>query len=138
MKTWFIFSIITFLLWGLWGFLGKLAGSHMSDKSLLFSGIMAFVFVLPLVWLIYPEGKVFDIKNIYHYIGLLSGLAGGLGVVFFYAALKRGDASKVVVLTALYPLVTVILSFFILHEKITVYKVIGITCALTATLFLSL
>jgi len=138
MKTWFIFSIITFLLWGLWGFLGKLAGTHMSDKSLLFSGIMAFVFVLPLVWLVYPEGKVFDIKNIYYYIGLLSGLAGGLGVVFFYAALKREDASKVVVLTALYPLVAVILSFFILHEKITVYKVIGITCALTATLFLSL
>jgi len=54
MKTWFWYSIATFLLWGLWGFLGKLAGEYIGEKSLLFIGTASFLLVLPLVWIIYP------------------------------------------------------------------------------------
>jgi uncharacterized membrane protein len=65
-------------------------------------------------------------------------LFAGIGVIFFYRALSTGDASRVVVFTALYPLIAVILSVLILHESITLYKVIGIVCALAAVIFLSL
>jgi transporter family protein len=66
------------------------------------------------------------------------GLFAGIGVAFFYRALSIGDASRVVVFTALYPLVTVFLSLAFLRESITPYKIIGIACALLAVTFLSL
>jgi len=138
MKAWFLYSIVTFLLWGLWGFFGKLSGEYISEKSLVFLGTISFIFVIPLVWVIYPGVPLFEGKKLYYYIAIISGFFGGLGAIFFYAALKNGDSSRVVVITALYPMVTVILSYFILHERLSIYKILGVCCALAATVLLSL
>jgi transporter family protein len=50
---------------------------------------------------------------------------------------SKGKASVVITMTALYPLVTILLSFFFLRETITIKQGIGILFALLAMLFLA-
>ena len=56
-----------------------------------------------------------------------SGLiAGVLGMFTYFSLLKGGEASKIVPLTAAYPLVTALLSFVILGERLSPLRLLGI------------
>jgi transporter family protein len=55
----------------------------------------------------------------------------------FFAALDQGKASTVVTLSALYPVVTILLSIAFLHEKLTMRQVVGIVFALAASVLLA-
>lgn len=56
----------------------------------------------------------------------LSGvLAGGLGMLTYFGALKLGVTSRVVPLAATYPLVTAFLSVLILGEEVTIPRIAG-------------
>jgi bacterial/archaeal transporter family protein len=59
--------------------------------------------------------------------GVSGLLAGALGMWAFYAALKMEAASKIVPISASYPLVTALLSTLILREGVTLPRVIGTT-----------
>ena len=52
-------------------------------------------------------------------------LAGLLGTWTYLAALKMGEASRVVPISATYPLVTALLSFLILKEDLTLSRILG-------------
>lgn len=138
MKPWLLYSLITLILWGLWGFLGKVASQHVSDKTLILLCSLGFALTFPIVYAIFPRELRFNVKDLHYYSALFSGLFAGAGVAFFFKALSIGDASKVVVFTAMYPIITVILSILFLSESITLYKAAGIVCAITAAVFLSL
>ena len=57
---------------------------------------------------------------------LLSGVWGAIGTLFFSMAIKRGNASIIVTLSAIYPVFTVLLSPLILQEKISLAHAIGV------------
>lgn len=59
---------------------------------------------------------------------ILSGLATGASWLCYYKALQMGEASKVVPIDKMSVVITLILAFVFLHEKITVKSAIG--CAL--------
>lgn len=66
----------------------------------------------------------------------LSGtLAGLIAMIAYFEVLKKGETSAIVPITASYPLVTAILSYFILSESFTVTKMIG-TALIVAGIFL--
>ncbi|MFN3740122.1 MAG: EamA family transporter [Thermodesulfovibrionales bacterium] len=69
--------------------------------------------------------------------GLLAGLTGGGGVIFFYYAMKEGKASLVVTTTSLYPLVTILMSYLILSEEISLKQAIGMAFALIAMVLMA-
>jgi len=57
----------------------------------------------------------------------LSALTGGvLGLTTYFHALQKGQASVVVPLISTYPVVTVLLSFVVLGEPITLTKAVGV------------
>jgi transporter family protein len=60
-----------------------------------------------------------------------------VGFLTFFAALEQGKASTVVTLSALYPVVTILLSIAFLHEKLTMRQVTGIVFALVASVLLA-
>lgn len=138
MKTWILYSIITLILWGLWGFLGKISSQHMPNKTLVIIACLGFALSFPIVYALFPKSFTFSFNKPSYYAALFSGIIAGLGVIFFYIALDKGDASRVVAFTAMYPLITVVLSYFFLHESMTVYKILGVFFALAAAFFLSL
>ncbi len=62
----------------------------------------------------------------YAALGLSGLFAGVLGMFTYFSLLKSGEASKVVPLTAAYPLVTALCASLFLEEKITFLRLLGI------------
>ncbi len=60
------------------------------------------------------------------FVGAGGIVAGLIGQLAFYSALKSGEASVVVPVAATYPLVALLVSVFFLGEAFTLQKLIGI------------
>lgn len=136
MKIWLSYSILCVFLWGLWGFFSKLATNYISPVSVFFYGMLgaAATGIAGLLLIGYkPETQASGISY-----ALLSSLMGTVGAFFYYFALSKYKASVVITLTALYPVVTIVLSFLILKEGINFKQGLGILFALLAVLFFSL
>ncbi len=56
---------------------------------------------------------------------ILSGIATGLSWLFYFKALQLGDASRVAPIDKLSIVITILLAFIFLHEKITLKVLIG-------------
>jgi transporter family protein len=65
-------------------------------------------------------------------LSVVAGILGVLGTMTFYVQLRVAPTSIVVPLSALYPVVTVVLAYFFLHEDLTLARVAGVVCALVA------
>ncbi len=133
--SWLVYSIVALCLWGVWGFFTKLATNYMdSETALVYQYAGSFLACLAgfVILRIRLEAHAKGISY-----ALLAGLSGTIGFFFFMAAISKYKASVVVTLTALYPLVTVLLSVFILKESITLKKALGIVLALIAMVLFS-
>jgi transporter family protein len=123
------------VLFGLWGFFPKLAVAHLDSRSaLVYSAIgsllvaLAVLFSLKMQPAFHPRGAFFAV---------LTGMAGLAGTLCFYAAASRGRISLVVSITALYPLITIVLAAIFLKEPLTLKQLAGMVCALMAILLMS-
>ncbi|MHB9073839.1 MAG: EamA family transporter [Desulfobaccales bacterium] len=133
--NWLGFSLLALGLWGVWGFLGKVASQYLPSPMvylLTISGHLVVVAYLlmeglgPVSWQPWGVGAA---------VG--SGIAMAVALLFFLKALARGPALVVVPLTALYPAVTVALSWIFLREALTLRHLIGLALALAAVWLLS-
>jgi transporter family protein len=133
--NWFASAVLALLIYGFWGFFPKLAVSYINPQSAIvyqvIGGMLVGVLALFLVgWR--PESHPLGIL-----FALLTGITGVLGTLFYYAAASRGSISVVVSMTALYPIITICLAFFILHESLTVRQVVGMIFAIAAIVLVS-
>jgi len=134
-RTWYLYALLTVLTWGLWGVFSKIASNYAKPRqALLFQTAGVLIFALLVLTL-----ENFRIE--WHAVGFTWAALGGffafIGFLTFFAALEQGKASTVVTLSALYPLVTIILSIAFLHEKLTPRQGIGIVLALIASVLLA-
>lgn len=137
MQNWIIPAVLSVSFWGLWGFFGKLSSGGMPARSVLF--IESLVgFLVAAGWMAAYGFKFDAVSTKPTLYAVLTGLALGFGQMCFFIALGRGKASVVVIMTALYPLITIALSFFFLREGVTWTQAVGIALALAAIPFLSL
>ena len=134
--NWLTFSIITIVSWGVWGFLMKLASTYL-DWHQMFIATSTVTFAVSL--LIYVSLKPpINVSLPGFSYALIAGFVGSLALVAFNAAVKEGKAIIVVPLTSLYPVITVVLSYLILHEEMTLIKGLGIVLALVAIVLVSI
>ena len=134
MKSWLVPSILALLCYGLWGFFPKLAAQHLDPKNVVIYqtfGTVLMTLVIPLLpgykWEGYQPASLF---------GLLTGLVGVIGNLFFTIALSKGKASIVTPLTATYPIITLLLATIFLREAISIRQRVGIALAFLAALLL--
>ena len=66
------------------------------------------------------------------FIGALAGCLDVTGTIFFVRASQTGRLDTAVILTSLYPVITVLLARMILKEHFTRWKTLGMLAALTA------
>ncbi|HLC71605.1 MAG TPA: EamA family transporter [Candidatus Nanoarchaeia archaeon] len=135
-KEWFVFAILALIMWGLWGFFPKLSTNYINPKSALVYEVLGSVIVGVIIFFlvgfkpeVHPKGIIF---------ALLTGIAATLGTLFFLYAVSRGKASTTVVITALYPLITIMLALLILHEPISLKQGIGMLLALAAIILVAI
>ncbi len=135
MKAWYFYALMTVVLWGVWGVFSKLAGAHSRPRQvLLFQslGVVAFAIVV----LAFEKFKVEPSLPGFSW-SFAAGFFTFIGFLTFFAALEQGNASTVVTLSALYPVVTILLSIAFLHEKLTMRQMTGIALALAASVLLA-
>lgn len=122
-----LFLLGTTFFWGVAAIFDKLA----LGKTPPFTGLMVRQFILAgvLIFLALTTGRLSSVATLdWRTIFLFgcSGICGGaLGLWTYYHALRLGGASLVVPISATYPLITVLLSWLILHEGLTLARVIG-------------
>jgi len=132
---WFWFAVVTLLSWGIVGLLQKLSTNHISAESSIIWLVVGYLLLEPFF---YPGRSVFGYSKLNVAWALLGGLLNTLGAWALFAALKSGGKASVVVpMTALYPLLVILLVPFMFHESITLLQVIGIFCSLVAVVLLS-
>ena len=132
---WFWFAVITLTAWGIVGLLQKLSTNYISAESSLIWLVVGFLLLEPLF---YPGRAVLHYSPLNLTWALLSGILNALGAWALFAAMKSGGKASIICpLTALYPLVVVLLVPFILRESITLLQAAGVLCALIAVALLS-
>ncbi|MEF3167792.1 MAG: EamA family transporter [Deltaproteobacteria bacterium] len=135
MKDWFVSSLIALVLFGLWGFFPKLSVARMDPLSSILYGILGtvvtgiFLYLKPGFRLgFHPAGAIY---------GILAGVCGILGSLYYFRAAQKGKLSLVVVITALYPLVTILLARCLLGETLSHRQIAGIILACLAVFLLA-
>lgn len=127
-------SLLALVMWGLWGFLPKVALAHQFSplSTLLWQGISGAIATL---FLFFTMSNVQTTTS-----GVVSSIGAGvatfLGSIFFFYALTTGKAPVVIMITALYPLVSIFLAFLFLGETITLQNTLGILFGIVALYFL--
>ena len=135
MEKWFWMVIIAIVLWGLGSFFGKLATIKDIPSRVYFFEAMGTLatFTCFMLWKRHEIFHDFSI-NVY---GLLMGISWGVGTVLFIVALKPAKLSVLVPLTAVYPIVTVVLSYIFLHERLETREMIGVILAIVSAVLLA-
>lgn len=126
--------IIAAFLWGLGGFFSKIAVNSVGPWTSAFIRTIVFFPIVIGYVLSRNEFKLKLERETVYSIG--AGLTVGIGVILIRFSLSFYDVSIVKPIQRLSILVTVILSIYILDEKITVKKGLGVALALLAFFFL--
>lgn len=130
-------SLLAALLWGVWAVGAKYSADRIGFfNSSLFYVLFSFLTVL----------TVYSVSGIHlprltspgTMIAMATGIAGGLALIFFQAAIMNGSISIVVPVTGLYPIIPAIYGIALLGEDITPVKIAGILMAIIAAILLSL
>jgi transporter family protein len=132
---WLLYALLCILSWGVWGGLTKLGADKMTpiQMQVLFTLGMVPVVLAALIQL---RWKV-DRDRLGVTYGILNGVLTGLGLLAFYAAMARGKASIVGPITALFPLLTVMLALLLLKERMNKVQTAGVFVALVSIFILS-
>lgn len=129
MPRWMVYSILTLLFWGAWGVLGKALGDALTPFE---SQALSTLALVPLIAVLARRAKRPRGGRGLLY-AFVSGLfAGGGNIAYYYALAAGGAASTVTPLTALYPIVTILLAVLFLREKMSLAQLAGIFLALAS------
>jgi len=134
--NWLIYALLCSLLYGLWGFFGKLATKSLDYKTAFvyetIGAILTTVFIFANSKNLSFEGNIAGIV-----FALLIGVCGTAASVIFLRAIESGPVISVISITSLYPVITVFLSYFFLKEAITIPQIIALVLAIIAVILAS-
>jgi transporter family protein len=126
MPVWVLFSVAALVSWGVSGFLRKQATVHISPWVIVVFQSLT-VMTLATIAVAIRGGPVLTTETV------LLAIAGGsfqyLANISLAFSLARGPASVVVPVTSMYPVVTLVLAFFILGETISAMQALGLLCS---------
>jgi transporter family protein len=134
--VWLWYALLCIFWWGVWGFLSKIGSNAANPLQM---QILFTLGMLPvaLAMLVQMRGNLDrNIGGIT--FGLLSGIATGVGTLGYYAALRNQNASIVTPVTGLFPVLTVLLAFLVLRERLNKVQMWGMLLALASIVILSI
>jgi uncharacterized membrane protein len=132
---WMLFALAALVLWGMVGFLQKVATSYISDALSTLCFAAAFVPVAAVILAVDPIEWKMPFSSAA--LAVLVGVLLVAGTFLLFAAYRTGKASIVTPISALYPAVTVVLAVPIFDEALDLDKLAAIVLALAAAVALS-
>ncbi len=133
---WKIYSVGALLLWGIWGFLGKVGSRDLSDRQFLTFAVLGFSGALPFLFLWTGRELLQVASGRAVAIAVLTGTISVGASLCYYMAISKGEVSRIVVVTSVYPVVTCILSYLILGERLEWGQILGVGLCLAGVLLL--
>jgi transporter family protein len=135
MGNWILPTLLAMLLWGIVGLLQKLGSNRLNALALVLWVTIGYIIALPCFSI---GSHLTSLSPRALCIGIIAGGANAFGTWFLFAALERGaKASVAVPLTALYPLITLVLAFVFLGERLSALEWTGVVLALCGGVMLS-
>ena len=129
---WFVLALLSAVFAALTSILAKIGIDGVNSNL---ATAIRTVVVVAMAWLMVfitgAQGGISEISRKSWIFLILSGLATGASWICYYKALQVGEASKVVPVDKLSVVITLVLAFIFLNEKITLKS--GIGCALIGT-----
>lgn len=107
---WLILSIIVFLMWGLQAFAMKFSNNKMKAESIFFYMMLTAVLLIPAALLMtdFSQNINWGVKG--PYLAALIQVFNSIGALTLVYALRDGKAIIVVPITALAPVITIVIS----------------------------
>lgn len=128
---WMILAILSAVFAALTSILAKVGIEGVSSNlATAIRTCVVLVMAWGMVFLTDAQGGISSISRKSWIFLILSGMATGASWLCYYKALQLGDASKVVPIDKMSVVITLILAFTFLHEKVTLKSVLG--CVLIA------
>jgi bacterial/archaeal transporter family protein len=131
--NWLIYGLICSLLYGFWGFFGKLATKSLNYKTAfvyeVIGAIITTIFILASSKSLNLEGNIVGIV-----FALLVGVCATVASLIFFKAIESGPVVSTISITSLYPLITVFLSYLFLKEAITIPQIIALILAIISVI----
>jgi drug/metabolite transporter (DMT)-like permease len=137
LAPWLLYAITAATCWGIWGVLSKGPSRQLSGWM---TQILFTFALIPsvLVAALSKNVRAGTDKPRGLFWGFVSGLIAAAGNIAFYLALENGAETAIAILmTNVYPLVTIVIAFFWFKERLNFVQAIGILIALAAILLLS-
>ncbi len=135
LPRWLTYALLCIIAWGTWGFVTKLGADKIAPGPL---QILATVGTFPLALLAFLQLRMRlekDALGITY--GILNGVLSTVGLLAFYVAASKGKVSVVGPVTSLFPLLTVVLAFIFLRERLNRTQILGVLFSLVAIVILS-
>lgn len=130
MKEWILPTFGALILWGFWSFIPKITTRYIDPKSAVIWEVVGGIFLAVIVLCFvnfrigtHPKGIA---------LALITGVLGFVGALCFLVAVSKGPVTLVATLSALYPVVSILLAVFLLNETLTVRQGVGVVLALIA------
>jgi uncharacterized membrane protein len=128
------FAFIALVGWGLWAIGSKIMTRYFNTASTTF-WLSFFTIMFLSIYLVFRRNLMI---NTHVFIALPIGLISMVAMLSLYHALKIGPVSVVMPIANMYIIFPILFGFIFLKEAITVPRVLGIVCAVLATILLSL
>ena len=136
---WFVFAVLSAVFAALTSILAKVGIEGVnSNLATAIRTMVVLIMAWGMVFLTNTQGGISDISKKSWLFLILSGLATGASWLCYYRALQIGEASKVVPIDRLSVVITLVLAFVFLHEKITTNSLIGCILIALGTLLMVL
>lgn len=133
-QFWFVWTLLTVLAWGVWAVLNRLLADAIASPA--HGQLASTIGILPVLIALYamPDAPATGDRRLGILLALASGIVSCLGNIANLDLLGRGvKAAAVIPLTALYPVVTILLAVPVLRERVSVLQWLGIAASLLAT-----
>lgn len=121
---------------GVYYFMVKLLSVHIPSLVIIFIGSMLVSAVI-YTYLFFTQTPVFPKRKKHMFYALLVSIPMVIGLITYYSAIDRGPVSVVTPIYGLNATVTAFLGIFILREKVSVTRVLGLILAVAAIVLLS-
>ena len=134
---WFIFALLSAVFAALTSILAKIGIEGVnSNLATAIRTVVVVIMAWGMVFLTHAQSGILEISKKSWLFLILSGAATGASWLCYYRALQIGDASKVVPIDKLSVVITLILAFVFLHEKMTMKSIIGSILLTAGTLLM--
>jgi transporter family protein len=135
-ENWLLPALGAMLVWGLWAFLPKVALQTMAPHSVIFYESLGNLCIsLPV--LVHLKFKLQHDRKALALIAA-AGWLTVIAILSFFFALRHGPVPVIVTMTAMYPMIVVVLARVVLKERLNRIQKAAVGLAFIAILLLAL